>query len=45
MQFPIPDIGWAPLLPPLILLVTAALGLFFALFLEGGRTSALLAGR
>ena len=43
MQFPIPDIGWAPLLPPLILLVTAALCLFFALFLEGGRTSALLA--
>jgi NADH-quinone oxidoreductase subunit N len=43
MLFPIPDIAWAPLLPPLVLLLTAALGLLFALFLEGGRTSALLA--
>ena len=34
MQFPIPDIGWAPLLPPLILLVTASLCVFCALFLE-----------
>ena len=43
MTLPIPDISWAPLLPPLALLLTASVGLLFALYLPGGRYSALLA--
>ena len=42
MSLQVPDIGWAPLWPPLLLLITASVGLLFALFRPGGRSVALL---
>ncbi len=42
MTLQVPDIGWAPLWPPLLLLITASVGLLFALFRPGGRSVALL---